>query len=458
MFAKNHCLKDEKSISCCDYNSVTLVWYALKMRPNVSGDLSVRVIVLLVLILQGTRAFNSTVESELYASLLTAYNKGVRPAGVVEASIMFNLITINELIIRAQTFSVSGWFVMSWNDPRLYWDVANPLYTDVNFMFFTQKEIWRPTVVVENSIDDLSVIDDDNVPLRVFSNGKVVWNPPGIYVTNCDIDITYYPFDTQTCYISLKSVGYNIRELNLTLLDSGLKSSSFEVNGEWTLLSTTATRTESTDVTDAEVYATLQFSVTVQRRTKYYGLNILLPVLTLAVLSALVFLLPIESGEKMGYSLTVLLSISVFLTLIADQIPTTSKSIAILTIYISILIILNGLSVVLTLMTLDIYFRNDKEPVPHWLQKLTKYVMSPLACWGLCSKKKKKKIFETVRPLSKKIHRPSTETETETDDTEDDEHQFSWVEIAKVFDAFCLRIYVLLFIVITVVCFMMIFY
>ena len=44
----------------------------------------------------------------------------------------------------------------------------------------------------------------------------------------------------------------------------------------------------------------------------------------------LVFLLPTESGERLGYSLTIFLSFTIVLTITSDLMPTTSKEIPII--------------------------------------------------------------------------------------------------------------------------------
>ena len=55
-----------------------------------------------------------------------------------------------------------------------------------------------------------------------------------------------------------------------------------------------------------------------------------MPIILNSVLMNAVFLLPIESGEKMGYSLTVLLSYVVFLTWVTDNLPPVSTDTSIL--------------------------------------------------------------------------------------------------------------------------------
>ncbi|KAI8761343.1 neuronal acetylcholine receptor subunit beta-4, partial [Biomphalaria glabrata] len=68
----------------------------------------------------------------------------------------------------------------------------------------------------------------------------------------------------------------------------------------------------------------------IKRRPLYYGLNYLLPVLITSLLTIFVFVLPAESGEKIGYCLTVLLGYMVILTLIAADLPTTAEYTSIL--------------------------------------------------------------------------------------------------------------------------------
>ena len=67
-----------------------------------------------------------------------------------------------------------------------------------------------------------------------------------------------------------------------------------------------------------------------KRKAQYSIINMLVPIILLSVMDLLVFWLPAESGEKVSLGITVLLSFSVFLLVVDEQIPRTSDAIPIL--------------------------------------------------------------------------------------------------------------------------------
>ncbi|KAK3532820.1 hypothetical protein QTP86_032105 [Hemibagrus guttatus] len=76
-----------------------------------------------------------------------------------------------------------------------------------------------------------------------------------------------------------------------------------------------------------EPYPDVTYTVTMRRRTLYYGLNLLIPCVLISGLALLVFLLPADSGEKISLGITVLLSLTVFMLLVAEIMPATSDSV-----------------------------------------------------------------------------------------------------------------------------------
>ena len=72
-------------------------------------------------------------------------------------------------------------------------------------------------------------------------------------------------------------------------------------NGEWLLLKTSVKKNVLTELRSDGVMTKhweVIFSIVTKRRTSYYVTGILLPVFLLSYLNTLVFVLPVESGEK----------------------------------------------------------------------------------------------------------------------------------------------------------------
>lgn len=145
-----------------------------------------------------------------------------------------------------------------------------------------------------------------------------------IYDTSCDIDATFYPFDVQTCSIILTTRGYTSSQLSLSLNDVPIILTSYQENGEWTYIRSRASA--SIVLHGSEVFSQVNFSFTFERRTTFHLLSTILPLFFLVSMTCFVFKIPVDAGEKLGYCLTVLLAFAVYLTLVSDNIPTTSTS------------------------------------------------------------------------------------------------------------------------------------
>ena len=73
------------------------------------------------------------------------------------------------------------------------------------------------------------------------------------------------------------------------------------------------------------IFSVTFFTVTFTRLRPFYVINLIVPAMLLSVCMVLTFLLPTECGERLGYSMTILLSYTVLMTITAEMMPTTSK-------------------------------------------------------------------------------------------------------------------------------------
>ena len=53
----------------------------------------------------------------------------------------------------------------------------------------------------------------------VYPNGEVLWVPPAELKVFCDLDLTLWPFDTQTCNMTLGSWTYDGSKIDLVLYE-----------------------------------------------------------------------------------------------------------------------------------------------------------------------------------------------------------------------------------------------
>ena len=177
-------------------------------------------------------------------------------------------------------------------------------------------------------VEGMTPLGDDELFFKIKDTGVVQWEPPSLYVTSCEIDVTYYPFDYQKCTIELISAMFTTDVLTLNKSKDTVNTEDYSENGEWILYSTSVEEKVLSE--NGENFSQLEFVLIFKRRPGYYLSNIIYPVILISLLANLAFLLPADSGERIGYVLTVLLALAVLLTLVGDSMPTTSKHTSIL--------------------------------------------------------------------------------------------------------------------------------
>ena len=153
----------------------------------------------------------------------------------------------------------------------------------------------------------------------VGSDGFVVWEFGGIFVTRCDIQMELFPYDTQTCELLLSLWIYTDSFVNISALDPIMDRKAFE-NSLWWLKDSTFTNQGRI----FELYANARFSYTFKRKPLYYIVNLMLPIIFLLMIALGVFWLPAESGEKASLGITVVLASSVFQLILTGHIPVNS--------------------------------------------------------------------------------------------------------------------------------------
>ncbi|GAB5570331.1 neuronal acetylcholine receptor subunit alpha-2 [Prionailurus iriomotensis] len=159
---------------------------------------------------------------------------------------------------------------------------------------------------------------------HLFSTGTVHWVPPAIYKSSCSIDVTFFPFDQQNCKMKFGSWTYDKAKIDLEQTEQTVDLKDYWESGEWAIINATGTYNTKKYDCCAEIYPDVTYYFVIRRLPLFYTINLIIPCLLISCLTVLVFYLPSDCGEKITLCISVLLSLTVFLLLITDIIPSTS--------------------------------------------------------------------------------------------------------------------------------------
>ena len=118
-----------------------------------------------------------------------------------------------------------------------------------------------------------------------------------------------------------------------------------------------------------EPYLDITFNITMRRKTLFYTVNLIIPCMGISFLTVLVFYLPSDCGEKVTLCISVLLSLTVFLLVITETIPSTSLVIPLIGEYLLFTMIFVTLSIVITVFVLNVHYRTPMtHTMPEWVR------------------------------------------------------------------------------------------
>ena len=190
-----------------------------------------------------------------------------------------------------------------------------------------------------------------------------------MFTTECGIEVKYFPFDIQKCQLKFGSLVYGARTMNIEPLKTIIfPASYFQENGEWNIYKVKMTRSEQYyQCCPDDPFVEITVTIEMGRESMDYFINLIVPCCLISSMIFLGFILPPESGERIGLSITVLLAMTVFQQLTSEIMP--SYDFPILGQYYFAIIMEIGASVVVTTMILNFYHRTNRK-MPRWMKKL----------------------------------------------------------------------------------------
>uniref|UniRef100_A0A4W4G980 Cholinergic receptor, nicotinic, alpha 3 n=1 Tax=Electrophorus electricus TaxID=8005 RepID=A0A4W4G980_ELEEL len=304
--------------------------------------------------------------------IFSKYNQYIRPVENVSDPVivqfevsMSQLVKVDEV---NQIMETNLWLRHIWNDYKLRWDPR--AFGGVEFIRVPSNRIWKPDIVLyNNAVGDFQVDDKTKALLRY--NGDVTWIPPAIFKSSCKIDVTYFPFDYQNCTMKFGSWTYDKAKIDLVLIGTTINLKDFWESGEWMIIDAPGYKHDIKYNCCEEIYTDITYSLYIRRLPLFYTINMIIPCLLISFLTVLVFYLPSDCGEKVTLCISVLLSLTVFLLVITETIPSTSLVIPLIGEYLLFTMIFVTLSIVITVFVLNVHYRTPKtHTMPHWVRSV----------------------------------------------------------------------------------------
>ena len=320
----------------------------------------------------------------------------------------------------------SGYMLVSWTDDQLVWNVSH--YNDITYLNIQPNKIWTPRFIQANN----QPIDDSLAPAWVYSNGTVLWLIGTVFEGLCELNVVSYPMDSHLCNIIIQPSATDASGLRTRILSNGSDHGNFTEHGEWEVLhSTTEVLTFKEPISGISRIG-ISKAVKLSRRYMFAMLHTMFPIFLIGWLYLVIFIVPLKSGERITFAVTVLLTFVVIISDISDQLPHSSLRLSIMSISITFVSVLCTLATI-TSVILCRMANETIVPVPNYLVQPTRKFIALKR--KKCGSQKFSQTSERglSTPDDSNVNHNISKEENENID-EDENIEVDWETVANMFD------------------------
>ncbi|XP_064647842.1 neuronal acetylcholine receptor subunit alpha-10-like isoform X2 [Lineus longissimus] len=325
-------------------------------------------------------------EYRLIHDLLRNYDKRIRPSrnatepmNVTFGLALSQIIDVDE---KNQIITTNCWLNQNWQDVKLKWNSTD--YNGIKEIVLPYDVAWKPDTILYNNADSASHWSSMSTNIMVTSDGNVTWLSMVIFKSSCSVDVKYFPFDEQNCSMWFGSWSYDSKYILLkTTSDEGDKT-NYIPNTEWQLVELHVEEKNITFSCCITPWPMVVYTVQMRRKPLFYIFNMVLPCNLITLVALLGFYVPSDSGEKITMGITTLLSMTVFLMIVADSMPATSDVLPLIGLYYGITIAIVSFATAMTVFTLNIHHKGFRgKEVPDYIKKICFGFLAKILCLRL---------------------------------------------------------------------------
>ncbi|NWJ03331.1 5HT3A protein, partial [Crypturellus undulatus] len=211
-----------------------------------------------------------------------------------------------------------------WTNNLVTWDPRD--FCNISKVALPLDTYWSPPLFILQEVGDqkpskleYSVVTHDG--------GFNTTLPFQVTVT-CGLKILRFPFDTQTCNVSVSSFLYPVTDLVMKKKRAAaemkkISQSYFLTDGEWKF--TNLSIIEYIEGIENMEFCIMTFVISMERRPILYVLNLILPTCALYLLDMAVLFGPISLEEKVNFQIAIILGSSMLAVILNNMLPTSSN-------------------------------------------------------------------------------------------------------------------------------------
>ena len=297
----------------------------------------------------------------------------IRPA--VDQSIptfasIFFFIQDFEIHHKENKLEINAFFYAGWVDQTISWTYnVNGQENNIFSISMRKREfsIWIPTIFVRNTVGQKSYLGNltQLVGMDVDFYGNVGMYGFHKFKSECQVDMTYFPFDTQVCSFEIIGRPSEIMIFGICVMEN--------TNSEWV----------NAEVNYALSGMSLTCTIKATRKPTFLILNLIVPIALIGFLNVFVFIVPAHAGEKLQYCVSILLSFNVYLGILVDNVPVNSEKMSLLSYFIIYQYMFGALVITVTAALLRTVHSNESKEVPRKWQaivRIEKFVKCKKKC------------------------------------------------------------------------------
>eukprot|EP01025_Chloroclados_australasicus_P007197 TRINITY_DN122_c1_g2_i1.p1 TRINITY_DN122_c1_g2~~TRINITY_DN122_c1_g2_i1.p1 ORF type:complete len:667 (-),score=27.51 TRINITY_DN122_c1_g2_i1:348-2348(-) len=272
--------------------------------------------------------------------------------------------------------SMQVWFRLRWNDPRFTWDPE--YWGGVQYIYLDKGEFWDPQIEIWNGEDSIyRELEDQQA--YVNSTGDIFWSRGGQIKLQCDMQgLNHFPYDSSQCKIQLGSWVHNNEFVKLLYYREGYDIYQSKTSDRYYKYSQYKIQNVSVQQVNYSVrffdtllqqnnapWAVIMYNITFSRHHLQYTMSIVVPQGLLVFVSFMALWLPPSSGERIGFTVTIALAISVYKLLMYQLLPASALLVYIASFSFSTFIF-TTLVVIESAIVVMLWFRTDPYLFSPW--------------------------------------------------------------------------------------------